>query len=304
MFELMQRGWDLAPPPGEIPTTRVLFQGNGYRVGAVRVSPGHPRWRRLVDNHGWAVIQFPRVVMRVDPVRGEGGVVDPGCAFYLDAETPHRPTCLTAEGDRSDWFSFSHEFVERMLPGFDRASLGVPGRPMRFLVDEAQLALQRRAFREALEAPIPDELLLEEALCTLLGSLARLEEASKAVTAAHGALAYEAQAAITGRFRDPIRLHEIASALGVSTPHLCRIFRAATGRTLYAYRERLRLAAALERLEDRGCDLTALAFDLGYSSHAHFTTNFRRAFGIAPSAMRGNSRRLSAPAQRRFRPSA
>jgi AraC-like DNA-binding protein len=37
-------------------------------------------------------------------------------------------------------------------------------------------------------------------------------------------------------------------------------------------------------------DLTALAFDLGFSSHSHFSAAFRRAFGCTPSAFRESMR--------------
>jgi AraC-like DNA-binding protein len=36
--------------------------------------------------------------------------------------------------------------------------------------------------------------------------------------------------------------------------------------------------------ESRG-NLTALALELGFASHSHFTDTFRRAFGVAPSAV-------------------
>jgi AraC family transcriptional regulator len=40
-------------------------------------------------------------------------------------------------------------------------------------------------------------------------------------------------------------------------------------------------------------ELTAVAFDLGFSSHSHFTASFRRTFGAAPSALR-KSKKLTA----------
>jgi AraC family transcriptional regulator len=87
-----------------------------------------------------------------------------------------------------------------------------------------------------------------------------------------------------------LRLADIAAALGVSAFHLCRSFRMATGSTLHACRNRLRLQHALDRVTS-GEDLTTLALDLGYSSHSHFTSAFRRLFGATPSAVR---RRLAA----------
>jgi len=67
-----------------------------------------------------------------------------------------------------------------------------------------------------------------------------------------------------------------------------RLFHRQTGTTLHAYRNQLRLRAALERLTDPGVDLLDTALDLGYSSHSHFTETFRRSFGITPFTGRGN----------------
>ena len=49
----------------------------------------------------------------------------------------------------------------------------------------------------------------------------------------------------------------------------------------------LRLRAALERIAD-GEDVATLALALGFSSHSHFTSAFRRAFGVAPSQVRSS----------------
>ena len=57
---------------------------------------------------------------------------------------------------------------------------------------------------------------------------------------------------------------------------------------VHAYRAKLRLRASLELLEAGAVDLSALAGDLGYSSHSHFSAAFRREFGVTPSAFRGD----------------
>jgi AraC family transcriptional regulator len=86
-------------------------------------------------------------------------------------------------------------------------------------------------------------------------------------------------------------LAAIAREAGESPFHLARRFRALTGHTLHGYRTRLRMAQALARLRDGESDLTALALDLGYSSHSHFSASFRRCFGIAPGQARAQLRR-------------
>jgi AraC-like DNA-binding protein len=54
---------------------------------------------------------------------------------------------------------------------------------------------------------------------------------------------------------------------------------------LYRYQSRLRLARALDLLAQYD-DLTALALDLGFSSHSHFSAVFRQTYGRSPSEFR------------------
>ncbi|MBB6558391.1 AraC-like DNA-binding protein [Acidovorax soli] len=81
-------------------------------------------------------------------------------------------------------------------------------------------------------------------------------------------------------------LHDVADAACCSYFHLARLFRAHTGLGLHAYREQLRLAVALQRLEEGEGDLAALAHDLGYSSQSHLGTALRREVGVTPAQAR------------------
>ena len=57
------------------------------------------------------------------------------------------------------------------------------------------------------------------------------------------------------------------------------------GIPLHRYLTQLRLARALVELP-HAADLTALALDLGFSSHSHFTARFRALFGLTPTDVR------------------
>ncbi len=98
-----------------------------------------------------------------------------------------------------------------------------------------------------------------------------------------------ARGLLASRFREAVRLEEVARAVGLSTFHLCRTFKEETGTSVHRYLHRLRLRWALECLGDRRGDLTALALELGYSSHSHFSAAFRREFGVAPSTLCGRA---------------
>ena len=80
-------------------------------------------------------------------------------------------------------------------------------------------------------------------------------------------------------------LAEIAAEVGRSPVYLTQIFQEVEGVPLYRYQLRLRLARALDLLAQYD-DLTSLGLDLGFSSHSHFTTAFRQAYGRSPSQFR------------------
>lgn len=84
---------------------------------------------------------------------------------------------------------------------------------------------------------------------------------------------------------EPITLEEIANEVGVSPVYLTQEFTRVEGIPMYRYQLRLRLSRAL--LELPHCnDITGLALDLGFYSHSHFSSSFRRAFGMTPSGYR------------------
>jgi AraC-like DNA-binding protein len=102
----------------------------------------------------------------------------------------------------------------------------------------------------------------------------------------HHELVEAAKAAVTENPASRASLGELAQRLHVSEFYLARIFKARTGFTLHGYRNQLRLLLALDRIDDDGCNYTALANELGFCSHSHFTDAFRALFGMPPSAVR------------------
>ncbi|NIS35901.1 MAG: helix-turn-helix transcriptional regulator [Actinobacteria bacterium] len=82
---------------------------------------------------------------------------------------------------------------------------------------------------------------------------------------------------------------------GLSAFHLCRVFRRHAGTTIHRYLTRVRLRAALARLEGGSPDLAMLALELGFFHQSHFTEAFRREYGSPPGALRRRLRRSSGP---------
>lgn len=89
---------------------------------------------------------------------------------------------------------------------------------------------------------------------------------------------------------EPLSLTRIGRIVGASPAYLTDLFRRTEGMPIYRYQTRLRLARALNRLAATD-DITDLALELGFSSHSHFSSAFRRTFGLTPSAHRDAVRR-------------
>jgi AraC family transcriptional regulator len=84
-------------------------------------------------------------------------------------------------------------------------------------------------------------------------------------------------------------LAEIAAHIAVSPVYLTHLFQQVEGTPLYRYQLQLRLARALDLLKDYE-NVTDLAFDLGFSSHSHFSAAFKQTYGQTPSAFRQAAR--------------
>jgi AraC family transcriptional regulator len=80
-------------------------------------------------------------------------------------------------------------------------------------------------------------------------------------------------------------LAEIAAEIRGSPVYLTQVFQQVEGIPLYRYQLRLRLARALDLLAAYD-DLSALAADLGFSSHSHFSAAFRQVYGRSPTAFK------------------
>jgi AraC family transcriptional regulator len=138
-----------------------------------------------------------------------------------------------------------------------------------------------------------DVLMVEEATARLCESVLRSEggaDHARRLSPAALARVQRVREAMLDDPADAAGLVALAVLAGCSPFHLARIFRKATGLTLAAYRTSLRIALSLERLAQGENDLSALAQDMGFSHHSHFSSAFRRRVGVTPSVARESMR--------------
>jgi AraC-like DNA-binding protein len=268
---------------------RIVYRSPSVAVGAFRCPRSHPLFGDSgpIEND---VFVFPRTRVGIAHSGGRRFTADPGVVTLYNRGQLYARTAID-DADRSDWFA-----VDRAL-ALEVARIREPdldGPPFR--VDHAPSSsaayVGQRALFERLRAGAPvDALEVEETVVRLLGLVlagayaARPPHAERPDEEEEHAIVERARATLGARYAEDLSLAALARATATSRSRLCRVFRRRTGATLHAYRDGLRLRAALEALPERD-DLTALALDLGYASHSHFGERFRRAFGMTPSAAR------------------
>ena len=273
----------------------VVFASPLVRVGRWRCPADHPVFLDSGPTPDTLFV-FPRDGVWIQHEGGEPFVADANTVTYYNKGQAYRRRQLSQWGDQCEWFAVAPEAIAETLAAHEPAAIDRPDSPFRFThgpSDPESYLRQRRVFQHVTNEPSADRLFVEEAVLSILGDVTRLAYAHAGVTVAPRArqrrevdLVEAARDVIARRFRENLSLADIAREVDSSVFHLARIFKARTGFTLHAYRNQLRLRAALERLSERDADLIDIALDLGFSSHSHFTETFRRSFGKTPSAVR------------------
>ena len=276
---------------------RVVFNTPTVSVGAFRCPVNHPSFRDSGPTQRHIVV-FPRTGVWIRHAGSRPFAADPAVVSIYNAGQEYTRAPMHPEGDRCDWFGLSDDMARDVARTADRRAPVDSRRPFRFQYAEsdARLYCRQRILFDRLVAGSADSFEVEEEVLTIVSSVLRRASCERALPArlskAHRELAQHARAELVRDATIPMSLSAFASRIGVSPWHLCRVFRAATGLSLHAFRLELRLRLALERLENPSADLSRLAHELGFSSHSHFTAAMRGRLGRTPSGFR---KVLSAP---------
>lgn len=144
---------------------------------------------------------------------------------------------------------------------------------------QALAALLRHSLHQKIADPLEAEVL---ALTLVRRALGPRSSHAAGASAGRQKLVDRAKLVLASDLGRRWTLAHIAAEVRVSPVYLTQVFQQVEGLPLYQYQLRLRLARALDLLAHYD-DLTTLAFDLGFSSHSHFSAAFRQLYGYSPS---------------------
>jgi AraC-like DNA-binding protein len=272
------------------PVDTLLFRSDLVKVGSFECASDHPCFAvsESLDND---VFVLPREPLWIRRDTGDFRFVEPGALLMHRAGSTLERRRTAGFGERTFWFGVHPDlFVETLRRyGLPTADMDGPQ------VANLSIAYRLGVLLKRLQQMSGEQLQVEEEVLSVFYAIceARAGQGNKSTTARHGTVTRQrrlvdlARAYLDAHLCESVGLDRVASDVGTSLYHLCRIFRQATGVTMHEYRMRQRLTRAMQRLLDGESEtLTELALDLGFSSHSHLCRVFRQQVGMSPSATR------------------
>jgi AraC family transcriptional regulator len=241
--------------------------------------------------HGHSVEECATTTQLVFPYRGvyvrhlgdDQAVADANQVLFFNASEGYRVSHPVAGGDASLTLVVNEATLRELAPRPLLHTDTMIFRQHRLRIDPTAQALVMQ-LRHALREGIVEPLEAETIALTLLRRT--LKSGTPRASFARRRLVDRAKLVLASDLARRWTLAEIAAEVGGGSPvYLTQVFRQVEGVPLYRYQLRLRLARALDLLAQYD-DLTALSFDLGFSSHSHFTAAFREMYGRSPSRFR------------------
>jgi len=229
---------------------------------------------------------FPYQGAYVHHVGGDESVAEANQVIIINAGQPYQVSHPVTGGDAALSIGVSPEALLELAPADRLRGREQPAFTISHLRVGADTQALTALLRYGLAGGAFDELEAESLTLTLLRTALGGRASRPAAGRARARrLVDRAKLVVAADLSRRWTLAEIAAEVGGSPVYLTQLFAELEGMPLYRYQRQLRLARALALLGSRD-DLTDLALELGFSSHSHFSTAFRQAFGQSPSAFR------------------
>lgn len=247
--------------------------------------PGHIRHLAEEECATSTHLVFPYRGVYLHHVGSSHTVVEASQVLFINEDEPYRVSHPINGGDSTLSIRIDPETLLELTPARyrhpkGRAAFDRPGVRADHRTQQLAATVRQRLQRGNADALEAEELTLELVRHTL-GE--KRWDAPNSGGAGPRSLADRVKLLLSSDVGRRWTLGEAAKSVGVSPVYLTQAFKHVEGVPLYRYHLRLRLARSLDLLGDYD-DLTDLAFDLGFTSHSHFTAAFGKRYGVTPSA--------------------
>lgn len=97
----------------------------------------------------------------------------------------------------------------------------------------------------------------------------------------------EAREVILNRLSNPITIKELSRTVAMNESYLKKGFKAMFGKTIHEFQQFERIQKAKNIIHENKYSINEVAYMMGFNSHAHFSTSFKRITGLKPCELLG-----------------
>ena len=266
-------------------TAQVLLSTESLTLRNVRCAGGC-RHRSAEECASSVQLVFPYRGLYLRHLGTDQAVADANHVLFFNAHEGYQVSHPLDGGDACLSLNLDEALLAELAPrALLQAGATVAFRAQSQRIDaraQALVALLRHSLENGTIEPLEAEALLLTLVCRSLGPRTSRQPTS---TYARRRLADRVKVLLASDLSRRWTLADIGKEMGSSPVYLTQVFRQVEGMPLYRYQLQLRLARALDVIGQYD-DLSALAAELGFSSHSHFANAFRRSFGRSPTDFR------------------
>lgn len=154
--------------------------------------------------------------------------------------------------------------------------------------------IQENALQNIFNCPLNGklgEMMIETSIVQLLllqlhGLFGNGDPLSGNFTKLDNGIAHELKDYLSGNFLGEHTISHLARQFGVNTNKLMSLFKKTFGKSIFEYISELRMEYALQLLRDNNLRIVDVSRTIGYKNPNHFSTAFKKHYGMAPSELK------------------
>lgn len=236
---------------------------------------GFQEYQILYCTHGKGILQ----------IENKEYEIRSGDAFFFRPDVPHR-YFPTEKPWSTKWIVFGGSSVESILEymGFGKSEVFKLYRPEDF-------DIRVNAIADMFWCDDPDKEIKTSMLMYKL--LIKVNECMNRISKTGGMTRHEKYEKLNPitelmqtHYKEDLGLEKLADTIGITTNHLCRLFRQVYNTTPMKYLNGIRLNLAKQYLSTKQMQIKDIAYEVGFNDPSYFCAVFKKTEGITPEEYR------------------
>lgn len=186
------------------------------------------------------------------------------CFYYADHQNPFK----------KKWFNISGSFISSLLDVYriDKSEIFVKKIDVENLFD---------SILSTLSEPCEKDSSVSHFLLSLINTITESQKTSSSQNLVDSIVQY-----LDRNIKSQIRLDDVAKQFHISRAHLIHLFKFEFGLTPYDYFLKQKIKVAEKLIRESDMQIQQIASELAFSDSHHFSTSFKKIYGISPKEYR------------------